>query len=83
MTKTEFKVNELTNKILDYIEGCEADNVDPKVTIRGLKGYLCGLSDGIDFCDEMRECKEHSEESKISLDEIFGKPESRGAIDIV
>ena len=54
MTNAEIKVNELTNKILNYIERCEADEVDPNATIRGLKGYLCGLSDGIDFCEEMR-----------------------------
>ena len=69
MTKAEYKVNELTNKILNYIENCEADNVDPEATIRGLKGYLCGLSDGIEFAEEMRSanCDQEATRSTESL----------------
>ena len=55
MTAAEAKVNEFANKILDYIEKSEEQKADPKWILQGVKGYICGMSDGIEFAEEMRE----------------------------
>ena len=54
MTAAEAKVNEFANKILDFIEQSEAQHADPKWILQGVKGYICGMSDGIEFAEEMR-----------------------------
>lgn len=54
MTVAEAKVNEFANKILDYIEQSEQQQADPKWILQGVKGYICGMSDGIEFAEEMR-----------------------------
>lgn len=54
MTAAEAKVNEFANKILDYIEQSEHQQADPKWILQGVKGYICGMSDGIEFAEEMR-----------------------------
>ena len=54
MTAAEAKVNEFANKILDFIEQSEQQEADPKWIIQGVKGYICGISDGIEFAEEMR-----------------------------
>jgi hypothetical protein len=54
MTAAESKVNEFANKILDYIEKSEEQKADPKWILQGVKGYICGMSDGIEFAEEMR-----------------------------
>lgn len=54
MTAAEAKVNEFANKILDFIEQSEQQNADPKWILQGVKGYICGMSDGIEFAEEMR-----------------------------
>ncbi len=54
MTAAEAKVNEFANKILDYIEQSEQQQADPKWILQGVKGYICGMSDGIEFAEEMR-----------------------------
>ena len=54
MTAAEAKVNEFANTILDYIEQSEQQQADPKWIIQGVKGYICGMSDGIEFAEEMR-----------------------------
>ena len=54
MTAAEAKVNEFANKILDYIEQSEQQHADPKWILQGVKGYICGMSDGIEFAEEMR-----------------------------
>ena len=55
MTAAEAKVNEFANKILDFIEQSEQQHADPKWILQGVKGYICGMSDGIEFAEEMRE----------------------------
>ena len=54
MTAAEAKVNEFATKILDYIEQAEQEKADPKWVLQGVKGYICGMSDGIEFAEEMR-----------------------------
>lgn len=54
MTAAEAKVNEFANKILDFIEQSEQQHADPKWILQGVKGYICGMSDGIEFAEEMR-----------------------------
>ena len=54
MTAAEAKVNEFANKILDFIEQSEQQHADPKWILQGVKGYICGMSDGIEFSEEMR-----------------------------
>lgn len=54
MTAAEAKVNEFANKILDFIEQSEQQQADPKWILQGVKGYICGMSDGIEFAEEMR-----------------------------
>jgi hypothetical protein len=54
MTAAEAKVNEFANKILDFIEKSEQQQADPKWILQGVKGYICGMSDGIEFAEEMR-----------------------------
>ena len=54
MTAAEAKVNEFATKILDYIEQSEQEKADPKWILQGVKGYICGMSDGIEFAEEMR-----------------------------
>ena len=54
MTVAEAKVNEFANKILDFIEQSEQQQADPKWILQGVKGYICGMSDGIEFAEEMR-----------------------------
>lgn len=54
MTTAEAKVNEFANKILDFIEQSEQQHADPKWILQGVKGYICGISDGIEFAEEMR-----------------------------
>lgn len=54
MTAAESKVNEFANKILDFIEQSEQQQADPKWILQGVKGYICGMSDGIEFAEEMR-----------------------------
>lgn len=54
MTAAEAKVNEFANKILDFIEQSEEQQADPKWILQGVKGYICGMSDGIEFAEEMR-----------------------------
>jgi hypothetical protein len=54
MTTAEAKVNEFANKILDFIEQSEQQHADPKWILQGVKGYICGVSDGIEFAEEMR-----------------------------
>jgi hypothetical protein len=63
MTAAEAKVNEFANKILDFIEQSEAQHADPKWILQGVKGYICGMSDGIEFAEEMRE-PDHSVQAK-------------------
>lgn len=55
MTAAEAKVNEFANKMLDFIEQSEQQQADPKWILQGVKGYICGMSDGIEFAEEMRE----------------------------
>lgn len=54
MTTAEAKVNEFATKILDFIEQSEQQQADPKWILQGVKGYICGMSDGIEFAEEMR-----------------------------
>lgn len=54
MTVAEAKVNEFANKILNSIEQSEQQQADPKLILQTIKGYLCGMSDGIEFAEEMR-----------------------------
>jgi len=54
MTAAEAKVNEFANKILDFIEQSEEQQADPKWILQSVKGYICGISDGIEFAEEMR-----------------------------
>ena len=63
MTAAEAKVNEFANKILDYIEQAEQQQSDPKWILQGVKGYICGMSDGIEFAEEMR-YHDHSVQAK-------------------
>ena len=55
MTVAEVKVNEFANKILEFIEQSEQQHADPKLILQSVKGYLCGMSDGIELAEEMRE----------------------------
>ena len=54
MTAAEAKVNEFANKILDFIEQSEEQQADTKWILQSVKGYICGVSDGIEFAEEMR-----------------------------
>ena len=54
MTAAEAKVNEFANKILDFIVKSEEQQADPKWILQGVKGYISGISDGIEFAEEMR-----------------------------
>ena len=63
MTAAEAKVNEFANKILDYIEQAEQQQSDPKWILQGVKGYICGMSDGIEFAEEMR-APDHNVQAK-------------------
>lgn len=54
MTVAEAKVKEFANKILDFIEQSEQKNADPEWILQEVKGYICGMSDGIEFSEEMR-----------------------------
>lgn len=63
MTAAEAKVNEFANKILDYIEKSEEQHADPKWILQGVKGYICGMSDGIEFAEEMR-APDHDTQAK-------------------
>ena len=54
MTIAEAKVNEFANKILNLIEQSEQQGADPKWVLQGIKGYISGISDGIEFAEEMR-----------------------------
>lgn len=54
MTAAEAKVNEFAIKILDFIEQSEQQQADPKWILQSVKGYICGISDGIEFAEEMR-----------------------------
>ena len=63
MTAAEAKVNEFANKILDYIEQSEQQQADPKWILQGVKGYICGMSDGIELAEEMR-APDHTVQAK-------------------
>jgi hypothetical protein len=54
MTTAEAKVNEFAKKILESIEQAEQKQADPKWILQAVKGYICGMSDGIEFAEEMR-----------------------------
>lgn len=87
MTAAETKVNEFANKILDYIEQSEQQQADPKWILQGVKGYICGMSDGIEFAEEMRapdlNVQAKSDEPRPMVGDSVSLNLSRGSLDSI
>lgn len=53
-------------ELVDFIEQSERQQADPKWILQGVKGYICGTSDGIEFAEEMRE-PDHDVQAKTGF----------------
>jgi len=57
MTNAEVKVKELADVVREKIHAWKAAGVPKEVVLDRVDAYLSGLSDGIDFSDNMRSCE--------------------------
>lgn len=58
MTQAEEKVKELSNKLIKRIDELEKEGFEDSAILSSVRNYLLGLSDGLDFSEEMNENKE-------------------------
>lgn len=63
MTQAEYKVKELSDKIVKRIDELKNEGFEESVILASVRNYLLGICDGLDFSAEMNE--------KLTPDEII------------
>lgn len=58
MTQAEYKVKELSDKIVKRIDELKNEGFEDSAILASVRNYLLGISDGLDFAAEMNENKE-------------------------
>lgn len=58
MTNAEVKVKEVADVVREKISQWKNEGTPREVILDRIDAYLSGLSDGIDFCDDMRRIQE-------------------------
>lgn len=66
MTNAEVKVKEVADVVREKIYEWKKAGVPREVVLDRVDAYLSGLSDGIDFCDDMRRCEQEAAASVIA-----------------
>ena len=85
MTNAEVKVKEVADVVREKIHQWKGEGIPREVILDRVDAYLSGLSDGIDFCDDMRRCEQKTADSVISkieqhdakMDARFAQPVSQ------
>ena len=57
MTNAEVKVKDVADTVREKIAQWKNEGTPREVILDRVDAYLSGLSDGIDFCDDMRRCE--------------------------
>jgi len=80
MTNAEVKVKEVADVIREKIDKWKNEGIPREVILDRIDAYLSGLSDGIDFCDDMRRCEQKAADSVIAkIDQHAAKMDARFA----
>lgn len=66
MTNAEVQVKEVADVVREKINEWKKAGVPYEVISDRVDAYLSGLSDGIDFCDNMRRCEQEAADSVIA-----------------
>lgn len=78
MTNAEVKVKEVADVVREKIDEWKKAGVPREVVLDRVDAYLSGLSDGIDFCDDMRRCEQEAAASVIAkIDQHDAKMDAR------
>jgi len=78
MTNAEVKVKEVADVVRKKIDEWKKAGVPREVVLDRVDAYLSGLSDGIDFCDDMRRCEQEAAASVIAkIDQHDTKMDAR------
>lgn len=78
MTNAEVKVKEVADVVREKIHQWKNEGVPREVILDRVDAYLSGLSDGIDFCDDMRRCEQEAAASVIAkIDQHDAKMDAR------
>ena len=62
MTPAEEKVREISDKLVNRIDELRAEGYTEASILATVRNYLIGITDGIDFAEEMRS---HDEQSQL------------------
>ena len=62
MTTAEEKIREISEKLVNRIDALKEEGYDDPSILATVRNYLIGVTDGIDFAEEMRD--EHQKEMK-------------------
>ena len=82
MTNAEVKVKEVADTVREKIHQWKSEGTPREVILDRVDSYLSGLSDGIEFCDDMRRCEQKAADSVIAkidqhsakMDAILAQP---------
>lgn len=66
MTNAEVKVKEVADVVREKIHQWKSEGIPREVILDRVDAYLSGLSDGIEFCDDMRRCEQNTADSVIA-----------------
>lgn len=78
MTNAEVKVKEVADTVREKIAQWKNEGTPREVILDRVDAYLSGLSDGIDFCDDMRRCEQEAAASVIAkIDQHDAKMDAR------
>lgn len=78
MTNAEVKVKEVADVVREKINQWKNEGTPREVILDRVDAYLSGLSDGIDFCDDMRRCEQKAADSAIAkIDQHTAKMDDR------
>ena len=61
MTVAEEKVREISDQLVNRIDELRSEGYDDASILASVRNYLLGLTDGIDFVEEMRNMDEDSD----------------------
>lgn len=80
MTNAEVKVKEVADVVREKIHQWKDEGIPREVILDRVDAYLSGLSDGIEFCDDMRRCEQNAADSIIAkIDQHDAKMDARFA----
>lgn len=81
MTNAEVKVKEVADVVREKIHQWKNEGVPREVILDRVDAYLSGLSDGIDFCDDMRRCEQEAAAAVIAkIDQHAAKMDAHLAL---